>query len=325
MSIQQSRPATGERAWPPPYYVSGATAGGKTAVGVELARQAGGEIVSMDSMALYRGMDVGTAKPGEAERQAVPHHLIDVLDPSEECSLAQYLAMARRAAAEIRARGRQPIFVGGTPLYLKALLRGIFEGPPADWEFRRKLEAMASEQGPEALHEILRRVDPRSAERLGRRDARRAIRALEVFEKTGRPISELQQQFEQARPATECRVFVLDWPRQELYARIERRVEAMFESGLVAEVQTLLAAGRPLSRTARQALGYREVLEHLAGQRDLPETISLVKTRTRQFAKRQLTWFRSLSECRTVKVHGAWDATALAAQIRALAERDSPE
>ncbi len=303
------------------WYLSGPTAGGKTAIGLELARRLDAQIVSLDSMALYRGLDVGTAKPTPAERRIVPHHLIDLIEPEAEFSLVQYLAAAERCVAEIHARGRQALFVGGTPLYLKALLRGIFEGPPADWELRRRWQSQAEERGPLWLHEQLAAVDPAAAARLHPNDARRLIRALEVYEKTGRPISQWQQQFDAARPAEECRVFVLDWPREALYARINFRVDAMFAAGLVAEVESLLAAGRQLSLTARQALGYREVLEYLAGQRDLAETIALVKTRTRQFAKRQLTWFRSLSECRWIPMTASLKPAETAQRIFEIASR----
>ncbi len=295
--------------------ISGATASGKTKVGIELARLLGGEILSLDSMALYRQLDIGTAKPTLDERAQVPHHLVDTLEPEAEFSLAQYLSEAERHVQAIAKSGREPIFVGGTPLYLKALLRGIFEGPEADWDFRRGLETSAEQNGPLWLHERLAAVDPASATKLHPHDSRRLIRALEVFEKTGRPISDWQQQFDQARPAASCRVFVLDWPREVLYRRIDERVEAMFAAGLVDEVRTLLAAGRSLGRTARQAVGYREVLEYLDGGRDLPATIELVKVQTHRFARKQLTWFRSLSECRWVSLAEPFDPAQVAEQI----------
>ncbi len=297
------------------WFLSGPTAGGKTAVGLELAQRLNAEIVSLDSMALYRGLDVGTAKPTLEERRIVPHHLIDVIEPEQEFSLAQYLAAAEQCVADIRSRGRQALFVGGTPLYLKALLRGIFEGPPADWELRRRWQRQAEAHGSQWLHEQLTAVDPAAAERLHPNDTRRLIRALEVYEKTARPISEWQRQFDAARPADQCRVFVLDWPRETLYARIDARVDAMFAAGLAAEIEGLVDRGVQLSLTARQALGYREVLEHLAGQRDLAETIALIKTRTRQFAKRQMTWFRSLSECRWLSVAEPLKAPDVAERI----------
>ncbi len=286
------------------WFLTGPTASGKSAVGVELARRIGAEIISLDSIALYRGMDIGTAKPTVQERRDVPHHLIDVLDPHEEFSLAQYIEAAGRVAAEIAGRGRQVLFVGGTPLYLKGLLRGVFAGPPADWELRRRLADKARLHGSARLHERLSAIDPVAAARLHPNDTRRLIRAIEVFEKTGRPISELQRQFEIARPAEECRVFVLDWPRAELCDRIDRRVEQMFSAGLIEEIRKLLSGPRPLGRTARQAVGYREVIEHLEGRHTLTETIELVRRHTRQLAKRQCTWFRSLSECRFIAVCG---------------------
>ena len=297
------------------WYLTGPTAVGKTAVGVELALRIGGEIVSLDSMALYRGMDVGTAKPAAEDRRAVRHHLIDVLEPHEDYSLAEYVAAAHGHVDEIKGRGRQVLFAGGTPLYLKAMLRGIVQGPPADREFRNRLQEQARRAEPGFLHRRLAEVDPAAAEKLHPNDTRRLIRALEVHHKTGHRISELQGQFDSGRPAEACRVFVLDRPREELCARIDDRVEAMFAAGLVEEVRGLLAREPPPGKTAGQAVGYREVIEHLRGGRDLPETIDLVKTHTRQLAKRQGTWFRSLSECRFVAVAGRIDAAEIALQI----------
>jgi tRNA dimethylallyltransferase len=305
------------------WYLTGPTAGGKTGVGVALARLLDAEIISLDSMALYRGMDIGTAKPSRGERLAVPHHLVDVLDCDQEFSLAQYVQAAQREAEAIRRRGREVLFVGGTPLYLKGLLRGIFHGPAADWEFRRRLEAEASQSPPGFLHRRLTEIDPAAAARLHPNDTRRLIRAIEVYQQTGQPISRWQQQFQLGQPAEDCRVFVLDWDRQELYARIDRRVEAMFAAGLVDEVRRLLDGPKPLSKTARQALGYREVIEYLEGERgkspfpppSLAQTVELVKVHTRQFAKRQWTWFRSLSECRRVPVSEQSPPEEIAAAI----------
>lgn len=303
------------------WFVTGATASGKTAVGCALAEQVGGEVVSVDSMAVYRGLDLGTAKPTPAEQVRIPHHLLDLLPPSEEFSLANYLTAAHAAVVDIRGRGREPVFAGGTHLYLKALLRGLYTGPPADWEFRRQVAAQAAAAGPGWLHTVLARVDPIAAARLHPSDTRRLIRALEVFRLTGSPLSTWQQQFDRARPAEACRVFWLDWPRPLLYKRIEARVDAMFRAGLVQEVRSLLDSGMHFGRTASQALGYREVLEHLQGRRDLAATIELVKTRTRQFAKRQLTWLRSLSECRRIELAEPFHAERVAAQLIALARQ----
>jgi tRNA dimethylallyltransferase len=298
------------------WYLTGPTAAGKTAVGIELARRVGAEIVSLDSMAIYRGMDIGTAKPTAGERGEVPHHLIDVRDPTEDFSVADHLDVADEAVREIVARAKQPLFVGGTALYLKALLRGLFSGPPADWNLRAELEELARISGVEALHARLQAADPVAAKKLHPNDVRRIIRALEVHHATGTPISALQEQFDKGRPASECRVFVLDWPREVLDERIRKRVDQMFAAGLVHEVQTLLdLPPSTLSRTAAQAVGYRETIEHLRGERDLPATIELVKLRTRQFAKRQMTWFRSLSECRWIGMSDPLDPAEIAERI----------
>jgi len=302
------------------WFVTGHTAAGKSQVGAALAERIGAEIISLDSMAVYRYMDIGTAKPSAELRRRAPHHLIDVVDPSEQFSLSQYVEAAHAKISEIRQRGRQALFVGGTPLYLKALLRGLYEGPPPDWDFRRQVRAEAEEVGIEALHERLKVIDPLLAAKLHPRDSRRIIRALEVYRVTGEPLSHQQLHFEEGYEAHECRVFVLDWPREKLHERIDARVERMFERGLVDETRQVLSRFGQLSRTASQAVGYRETLEHLEGQRDLEATISLVKTRTRQLAKRQETWFRGLSECRRLPQQEGESPEEIAARIVADAE-----
>lgn len=299
-------------------YVTGPTASGKTAVGVELAKIVGGEVISLDSMGVYRGMDVGTAKPRPAERAGVAHHLLDILDPAEDFSVAQYVAAAEEKVRQLRQQEIEPLFVGGTPLYLKALLRGIFEGPAADWAWRRELTAESAQHELGWLHAQLAAVDAPSAERLHPNDTRRLVRALEVHHKTGRPMSYWQQQFDRGRPAEECSVFWLDWPTEVLAGRIDRRVDSMFADGLVDEVAQLCRGGQTLSHTASQALGYREVLAYLAGECKLPETIDLVKTHTRQFAKRQRTWFRSLSECRRIEMAEGESAATVARRLAEL-------
>ncbi len=296
------------------WFLTGPTAGGKTEIGIEVARTINAEIISLDSMALYRGMDIGTAKPTLSQKRTVPHHLVDILDPDEEFSLAQYLAAAEACADNIRSRGREILFVGGTSLYLKALLRGMFDGPAADTALRTRLET-EQQRHPGSLHRRLALCDPLAARRLHPNDTRRLIRALEVFEKTGVPISQWQQQFDRGRPADSCRVFLLDWPREILYRRVNRRVEAMFAQGLVDEVAGLMRLEKPPGKTASQAVGYREVIEHLRGGPNLETTIERVKTHTRQFAKRQWTWFRSLSECRSVPVSEPVDTETIAAVI----------
>ncbi len=275
-------------------YLTGPTASGKTAVGVALARRLGAEVVALDSMTLYRGMNVGTAKPTEEERGGIPHHLIDVLDPWESASVAGYRGWAGDVLDDLAARGRPALFVGGTPLYLKALLRGLFQGPEADPALRRSFEEEADRAGDVALHARLATVDPVSAARLHPNDRRRVVRALEVVTLTGRPLSD--QQSEHARPAEGVSVFALERPRAALKDRIDRRVVAMFDQGLVEEVRRLLGAPRPIGEVAAQAVGYRETIDHLRGLVDLPTTIARVQARTRQFAKRQSTWFRGLAE-----------------------------
>jgi tRNA dimethylallyltransferase len=298
------------------WFLTGATATGKTDVGIALAQQIGAEIISLDSMTIYRGMDIGTAKPSPEQQAAVPHHLLDIVEPNVEFSVAQYVDAVAQTVTEIRARGKQPLFVGGTPLYLKSLLRGLFDGPPADWQLREEIEQELEHVGQPALYDRLQQVDPVAASHIHPHDKRRLIRALEVYRATGQPISHQQLQFEDGRPADECRVFVLRRRREELHARIEGRVEAMIECGLVAEVRNLLATGHELGRTARQAVGYREALAHLAGEYDHDEMIARIKARTRRFAKRQGTWFRSLSECTFVDVEGELDPRVVARQIQ---------
>ena len=282
------------------WYLSGPTASGKTKVGIALARRLGAEIISLDSMAIYRDMDIGTAKPTDEELGGVPIHLINIVDPSEEYSLARYIAAAHEKITEIHNRGRRAIFIGGTPLYLKGMLRGIFEGPPANKEFRAELERKMQGRKPEFLHKTLKKVDPISAKRLHPNDIRRLVRALEVYELTGRPISEFQKQFENGVPAEDCNVYVLQWPRDVLYARIDKRVDTMMYDGFLDEVKRLTERKLPISQTARQALGYRELLDYLDGKLKFAQAVDLIKQNTRNFAKRQETWFRSLAECRFI-------------------------
>jgi tRNA dimethylallyltransferase len=300
------------------WFLAGPTAVGKSEVAVELARRIDAEIVSLDSMSLYRGMDIGTAKPSQRLRKLVPHHLIDLIQPHEEFSVAQYVDAAGRAAEEIVARQRTPLFAGGTGLYLRSLLRGVFDGPPADPDLRSELEAQAALATPEDLHQRLQAVDPSSASWIHPNDVRRIVRALEVYHRTGQPLSALQRQVPLPPDRRPENVIWLSPPRPWLYERINRRVEQMFAEGLLDEVARLLAAPNPLSRTARQALGYQEAIDHLEGRLSLAETIERIQTRTRQFAKRQHTWFRHLEECRPVEITGDETPAELADRLSRL-------
>jgi tRNA dimethylallyltransferase len=295
------------------HVLTGPTASGKTALAIEIAQRMDAEIVSMDSMAVYRGMDIGTAKPTADERRRVFHHLIDVLDPWDAGSVAWWLQLAGECVREIESRGKRALIVGGTPMYLKALVYGLFEGPPADIGLRKRLSAEAETCGTAVLHARLCELDPPAAKRIHANDGRRIIRALEVWELTGKPISIHQQQWEQTPDLRADRVLCLDVPRQELYARIDSRVRNMIVDGLVDEVRRLRSLPRGLGKEARQAVGYKEILEHLDGAVSLDDAVVRIQTRTRQFAKRQLTWFRHLAPCqmvRTEKVRDLWVSKA---------------
>lgn len=296
------------------WFLAGPTACGKTDLSLHLADRLNAEIVCLDSMTLYRGMDVGTAKPSREVRAAVPHHLLDLIEPHQEFSVAEFVAAAEAACREIIARRRTPLFVGGTGLYLRAVLRGVFDGPPADWSIRERLQAVADAGGGDELHDRLRAIDPITARRLPPGDLRRVIRALEVAELTGRPLSQHHQEQplpEGSRPP----VFWLSPPRAWLHARINLRVERMMEFGLVEEVRRLLTSSHGMGRTARQGLGYKEVIAHLEGEHDFERTVVEIQTRTRQFAKRQHTWFRNLVECRPMEVTENSDVGGLADRI----------
>ena len=297
------------------WFLAGPTASGKSAIACEMASLLDAEIIALDSMSLYRGMDIGTAKPDAAARSRVPHHLIDVLDPHQEFSLAEYVEAAAVIAAEIVARGRVPLFVGGTGLYLRGLLRGVFQGPRANWDLRNRYQDLAQREDKTAVHDRLREVDPALADRLLPTDLRRVIRGIEVFELTGIPLSVQQRQKPLPEDERPRHVYWLSPPREWLYERVNRRVETMFRAGLVAEVERLVAYVPPMGKSARQALGYKEVIDHLEGRLELSETISLIQTRTRQFAKRQHTWFRNLAECNALKVSGSESPRGIAERL----------
>ncbi len=297
------------------WFLSGPTAVGKTRIALRLAKRLDAEILSLDSMAIYRGMAIGTAKPDKHERALVPHHLIDLADPAQEFSVTEYVSAALEAVEDVIDRGHVPLFVGGTGLYLKAILRGIFDGPPANWDLRRQLEEQSRKSGAQQLHDQLVAVDPWTARRLHVNDQRRIIRALEVHAATGIPLSQLHHNV--VRPSSDrpAAVVWLEPPREWLRARIDQRVDRMMEQGLLQETQNLLSARQAPGRTARQALGYRELIAHLEADCPLGESVELIKVRTRQFAKRQHTWFRNMEECESMTVSGEESAEQLADQL----------
>jgi tRNA dimethylallyltransferase len=282
------------------WYLTGPTSCGKTPLAIAVAQELDAEIISLDSMAIYRGMDIGTAKPTPEQQNAVRHHLIDIVDPSESFSVSSYVQAAHAAAAEIQSRGKRVLVCGGTPLYLKSLIRGLFLGPQADWEFRAAIEHDIKEYGEEALRARLMQVDPLLAHKLHPHDHRRMIRALEVAKITGVPLSHWQQQFEAPASKKDFRVAVVTLERSWLHARINSRVEGMIERGLADEVTQLLQTYGQLGRTAAQAVGYREMLGYLANEVTLGECIELIKAHTRQFARRQEIWFRGLQELQPI-------------------------
>jgi tRNA dimethylallyltransferase len=273
-----------------PLWLAGATATGKSAVALLLAERLHGEIISVDSMQVYRGLDIGTAKPNADEQRRVRHHLIDVVELTQPFNAAQFVRSANEAVKEIQARGRRPIFCGGTGLYFKAFLDGLGEAPPADAALRTKLEATPLV----ALLDELSQKDPATFEKIDRQNPRRVIRAVEVIRLTGKPFSAQRSEWPKQNKTGEAPPMIWGLSRQpaDLHARINERVDGMFERGLVAEVKKLLEQGLEQNRAAMQAIGYRQVVEHLRGEHSLTQTIELVKIRTRQFAKRQLTWFR---------------------------------
>ena len=275
-------------------FLTGPTASGKSQVALELADRIGAEIISVDSMAVYREMDIGTAKPSPDARQRVPHHLIDLVPPTDDYSVSQFVRDAHVQAESIRARGRRVLLVGGTPLYLKSLMCGMFVGPSADWEFRDAVERDIELFGLEALRERLLQVDPLSAHRIMPGDKRRMIRALEVAKLTGSPLSHWQTQFERFSVPTQSQAYVLQWERSTLHRRVDSRVDNMFSQGLLEEVRGLKDRYGQLGRTASQAVGYKEPLAHLAGDLERDEMIDQVKAHTRQFVRRQEIWFRSM-------------------------------
>ena len=288
--------------------LAGPTASGKSEVALLLAEQLGGEIVSVDSMQVYRGMDIGTAKPSGADRARVPHHLIDIVDVNESFDAAQFARAAQAAVADIEARGKRAILCGGTGLYFNAFFSGVGAAPAAETELRHALESTPLE---ELLRELAER-DPVTHAKIDRKNPRRVIRAVEVIRQTGRPFSE--QKTKWASRSTP-HGFALRRGTEDLHKRINERVDAMLAKGLVDETRRLLEHGLAGNRTAMQALGYRQVVAHLRGECSLGETIDLIKLRTRQFAKRQMTWFRGQLKPEWIDVTANETAAEIAGRI----------
>jgi len=280
------------------YFILGSTACGKGAVGRELARRLGGQVVSVDSMKVYRRMDIGTAKPSADVRAEIPHHCIDVVEPSEAFSVARYVQLADSAIAQIAEANDVVLAVGGTNLYIKALAEGLFEAPPIEPAVRSALRARAGQEGLAVLHEELTRLDPQAAGRIHPNDAKRILRALEVYQTTGRPISELQRQWDSGRRRYDIVMIGLRRRWDALRRRINARAKRMVQAGLRDEVASLLAEPAGLSPQAAQAVGYAEMIDHLNGRCTLEEAMERIKIHTRRLARKQQTWHRRWRDVR---------------------------
>jgi tRNA dimethylallyltransferase len=308
--------------------ILGPTASGKSALGIALARRLGGEVVSCDSTAVYRGFDIGTDKVPLASRGGVPHHMIDVAGPLEEYSAARYAGDAAAVIRDITRRGRVPMLVGGTGLYYRALTRGFFPGPSRCVVVRDRLERIANRKGDEHLHRMLRRFDPESAERIQPRDRKRLVRALEVYYLTGRPLTAHFAETRSPLPEYRVTAFALRIEDAATAERVARRVDAQFEQGLLDEVRGLLASGVPPTAHPFTGLVYRQVLEHLRGVRDEAATRELIVRENRRYARRQLIWFRKEPNLQWIHAAGEREQT-LQDVVQALAAsetfRDAPD
>lgn len=288
-------------------YLTGPTGVGKTEISLRLAEKLDAEILALDAMTLYRGMDIGTAKPGKEQTGRVRHHLLDLVSPQDESSLDLYLKTATDVLVSLANSGKKALFVGGSPLYLKACLRGLSDLPPRDDAIRAELERQAAEEGVMSLYQRLTEFDPVTASKIAATDLRRIVRALEIHSVTGIAPSRLRGKHETVAPSTVPVVAILR-DRKSLYDRIDRRVEAMFEQGLVEEARNL---PQPLSRSARQAVGYSEAFDVLEGRMTIQAAIERTQLRTRHYAKHQLTWFRRLEEVRGTNIDGQCESLVI--------------
>ncbi|MHB9093316.1 MAG: tRNA (adenosine(37)-N6)-dimethylallyltransferase MiaA [Eubacteriales bacterium] len=301
--------------------IVGPTAVGKTEVGIKVAEKIKGEIISGDSMQVYKYMDIGTAKPSPEEMAGIPHHMIDIITPGEDFSVAKFQQMVERYITEINDSGKIPIVVGGTGLYIRSVLDRYDFSPPGGSSSKRvELERLAAERGNKYLVGLLKDVDPKSAERIHPNDTRRLIRALEVFQTVGRPISDFQYISHEGSPKYNTAYFGLNMNRQELYKKIEQRVDLMIARGLVDEVERLVKMGYGVQNTAMQALGYKEMHDYLNGLSSLEDAVELTKRNTRRFAKRQITWFRRDSRIQWIDVEKRSSLEEIAGEIASKAE-----
>ncbi len=300
------------------------TAVGKTKLSIALAKAVGGEIISADSMQVYKHMDIGSAKIRPEEMQGVLHHLVDVLEPWEEFHVVRFQQMAGEAMRQIRSRGRIPILVGGTGFYIQAIVGNVDFTENEAGPYRQELERLAAEEGAHALHERLRRVDEASADAIHENNVKRVIRALEFYRLTGRKISEHNEEQRRRESPYNCAYFVLNDERAKLYARIEQRVDEMMEAGLLEEVRRLKAMGCRRGMVSMQGLGYKELLACLDGEYGLEEAVELLKRDTRRFAKRQLTWFRREQDVIWLEkgAYGYDEENILAAMLDRLREKE---
>lgn len=294
--------------------IGGPTASGKSFLAMSLADLIPVEIINFDSMQVYRGMDIGTAKPDRGDRRAVPHHLLDIRDPDEPFSVGQYIPLFRETARAIVHRGRLPVAVGGTGLYLRGALGGLFEGPERDEELREELRQLESSD-PGTLYRMLEERDPETASRTMPRDLVRVVRALEVLELTGTTISELQARHSFRDRPFQAAIYCLNPARDQLYRWIEERVEEMMEQGLLDEVEGLKARGYSRDLTSMKALGYRELMAYLDGEISLEEALELIVRNTRRYAKRQITWFRGEKGVRWLEYEEREEIPLLAERI----------
>jgi tRNA dimethylallyltransferase len=285
--------------------VAGPTASGKTTLAIELAKRLDGEIVSADSMQIYKYMDIGSAKPTAEEQAEIPHHLIDFLEPDAEWSVANYTEAAHKTIAEIAARKKMPVMVGGTGLYINSVVNDVSFGEiDTDYQIREQLQEIADNEGGEKLIEMLREFDPDAAKTLHPNNVRRIIRAIEFYRVTGTPISKHQEMTRQVETRYNPTMFLIDWDREELYERINLRVDLMIKDGLLDEVKRLMDMGYTKDLNSMKGIGYKELIDYFNGEYSLDEAINLIKQSSRRYAKRQLTWFRRDERIHWLDAHG---------------------